>query len=91
MSILPDDKKLRALDRYALAFIALAGLAFGYLKDKECKECYESRISEKGTVIETYKQGYESSNDVIKIMFNYERPKITDSVYSPAVLQRANR
>lgn len=88
MSIVPDEKRLKALDKYAMVAMLAVSLTFNYIQYDDCKECEATLYKDKKLEAEAYKDGFNRSTDILKMMFNYERPKVTDSVFSPALMQR---
>lgn len=75
-----DEKKLKALEKYALLVLLFCSLSGNVKQDKEYKDLEKEF---RGYVIKqaaSNKEGFENTQQIVKILLN-EKPKIIDTVY----------
>jgi hypothetical protein len=76
-----DEKKLKALEKYALIVLLIFSLAGNVKQNTERNELGREYLEYVKAQAAGNKEGFENTQQIVKILLN-ERPKIIDTVYS---------
>jgi hypothetical protein len=91
MSLLPTERSLKYLDRYAMAAMLFVSVSLNVMQYMDNKELHKIGRDDKDRIIKVTEDGYQKSNEFLSNLsklLNNGRPKVVDTVYSDDAMQR---